>query len=367
MTIGLVAGLWGGPYTRDFPCAAGDGSVFEEATTVVPESQREQTAGEGPMTVAVTGATGFVGRYVVGELARRGRQVRALVRDIEKSKAALRPGWARLVQGDLFDSGAREALLEGADAVVHLVGIRREMGRAVTFRRLHVEATRVMVEEASRLGVGRFVQMSALGAGPESRAEYALTKYEAEQIVRESGLRWTIFRPSVIHGPDGEFMQLVKGWVTGQEAPWKFLPYFFRVDERSGEAIPGSLQPVAVEDVAQAIAESLEQADAVGEVYPLGGPEALTWPEALEAARDAIPDAVQTLKPRGLSGAFAAHMARAAELAGLGGTLPFGPSEPILGMEDNTCTTAKARAHLDFAPKAFAETVAAYADEIGAA
>jgi len=319
------------------------------------------------MTVAVTGATGFVGRYVVGELARRGHEVRALVRDVEKSKSALRTGWARLVTGDVFEGGAREALLEGADAVIHLIGIRREVGRAVTFQRLHVEATRLMVEDASRLGVDRYVQMSALGAAPESRAKYATSKYEAEQIVRESGLRWTIFRPSVVHGPDGEFMQLMKGWVTGQEPPWKFLPYFFRVDDRTGRAVPGALQPVAVEDVAQAMAESLEYEAAVGEVYPLGGPRAMTWPEALEAVRDALPDAVQKLKPRGLSGMFASYMAQGAQMAGLGGMLPFGPSEPILGMEDNTCTIAKARAHLDFAPKPFAKTVAGYADEIGAA
>ena len=99
-------------------------------------------------------------------------------------------------------------------------------------------------------------------------------------------------------------------------------------------------------------------------MYPLGGPDALEWPEMLEIIWDLTPHAMEKMKPRGLSGRVFSTMAKAARGAGMGGLLPFGPDEPIMGSEDNTCTIAKARRHFGFEPRPFAEAVETYADRL---
>lgn len=326
-----------------------------------------------PRTVAVTGASGFVGRHVVEALTSRGWTVRGLVRDVEKARTLLptpRPlerspaGRVVAVQGDVFDRKAVADLVAGADAVVHLIGIRREQTGGVTYQRLHVEATSRMLEAASGAGVRRYVHMSALGARADAPGEYHRTKHEAEQLVRASGLDWTILRPSIIHGPDGEFMQMARGWVTGEAPPYKFLPYFFSTDPDSGEAIPGRLQPVHVDDVARALADAIENPAASGEIYPLGGPDAFDWPTMLVAVRDVIPGAKPKLKPLGLHGEFISTVAHAAKAIGLGQALPFGPDEPLMGVEDNTSSIAKARAHLGFNPRPFVTSLREYAGAI---
>src|SRR5439155_1586716 len=118
--------------------------------------------------IAVTGATGFVGRHITTVLARRGHTVRALVRDPRRAPTLQSLG-VELVPGDLADAGALTTLLRGANAVVHLVGIIVEMGPA-TFHAVHVEGTRRVVEAARRAGVERFVHMSAVGARDEPGA-----------------------------------------------------------------------------------------------------------------------------------------------------------------------------------------------------
>ncbi|MEC9374382.1 MAG: NAD(P)H-binding protein, partial [Planctomycetota bacterium] len=206
---------------------------------------QESIAGK---TVAVTGATGFVGRHLCRALVDRGAQVRALTRDLSKAREALPPNNMALVHADIDDEPALRDLVFGADAVIHLIGIRRELGRGVTFRRLHVGATERILRATTRAGVSRYLHMSALGARGDAVSNYHKTKYEAEWLVRRSGLDWTIFRPSIIHGPDGEFMQMAAGWVRGEEQPKFFLPYFFRNEPLPGEdSLSGRMQPVHVD------------------------------------------------------------------------------------------------------------------------
>src|SRR5262245_19323239 len=175
-------------------------------------------------TVAVAGATGFVGRHIVRELLARGSVVRALVRDPEKARG-IRDERVQLVMGGPGDPAA--ALVAGASACVNAVGILRE-ARGSTFNQAHVETTRSLVGACLGAGVRRFVQVSALGVSEEGTTGYQRSKFDAEQIVRRSGLDWTILRPSLIHGRDSGFMTLAKGWVTGNKQPWFFMPYFTR-------------------------------------------------------------------------------------------------------------------------------------------
>lgn len=319
----------------------------------------------GGAAIGVTGATGFVGRHVAAELIRRGYAVRALTRDLNKARSAFPagslgsgPGKIEVVLRDAFNDGAMRSLTRGAFALVHLIGIRRET-RGVSFRRTHVEATRRALDAAREGGCARFLHMSALGVRPGSKTEYQRTKHEAEVLVRESGLGWTIFRPSLIVGPGGEFAEMVRAWATRKAPPYVFMPYFERVEPTSNPLMPvravvPKAQPVHVADVAFAFAEALGRGQSVGEVYTLGGPEAMAWPDVLIAMRDATPGALKSVGPMALPAGLGVAMARGAALVGLADALPFGPSDPEMASEDNVCSNAKAREHLGFSPRRLA-------------
>jgi uncharacterized protein YbjT (DUF2867 family) len=323
-------------------------------------------------TVAVTGATGFVGRYVVTELLRRGVSVRALGRSRDKAREVLsRDAALTFVEGDALNPKALPELLRGATACIHLIGIIRESGGGQTFQRVHVDTTRAVADACAAAGVGRLLHMSALGAGPEGRAKYQKTKWEAEQIVRRSGLAWTIFRPSLIHGAEGEFIQMVKGMCSGQEPPYYFLPYFSRsgpADDRvplGGSAWESAkVQPVAVEDVAAAFAEALVRPETVGEIYNLVGPDVMDWPELLTTLRDTVPSCHTKLAPWHIPGAHGAIIAKAAKALGLGGLLPFDEGQAIMATQDSVSETAKAAAHLGLNPRPFRAAVAGYAGRV---
>ncbi|MEO1130086.1 MAG: NAD(P)H-binding protein [Planctomycetota bacterium] len=322
------------------------------------------------MTVSVTGATGFVGRYVVRALLGQGHAVRALVRDPAKASSVLPSDGVTRVVGDVFESAAVRDLVDGADAVVHTIGIRREVPPEITFARLHTEATRRVLDAAVGQGVRRWVQVSALGVRPGAPAAYYRSKYASEQLVRGSGLEWTILRPSLIHGHDGELIGMIRDWSLGRAAPRFFIPYFTRPEFGEGSPpkpptlVSPMIAPVAVEDVAAMACAAIERSEAVGEIYPLAGPDEIDWPTLLSTVRDAIPLADERKKIIGVPAHAALGMAHAAGALGLSQALPFGTSEPVMAMEDSVASTVKAREHLGFEPRPFASTVAAYADRI---
>lgn len=336
--------------------------------------------------IALTGATGFVGRAIVRELLGRGYQVRALVRDAGKARAVFGADAGRvdLVVGDAADEAPTLRLVrtpagQPVDACIHLVGIIREVRgdaeRLQTFERAHVTATRRVVDACRAAGVRRFVHMSALGVGPNGRAAYQQTKWEAERYVRRAfgdgtDLDWTIFRPSLIHGPDGEFMQLMADLVSGEVPPFFFLPYFARrqvdlsVPGGRVDWVPPRAQPVAVEDVARAFAAALERPESIGEIYALVGAETLTWPEMLEFLRDTLPHANRRLNPFYVPGEHAAVIASIASALGLGRLLPFDRGQALMGAEDSVGDPTKARIHLGVDPLPFRSTVRAYAARV---
>lgn len=316
--------------------------------------------------VALTGATGFVGRHLVRELSARGHRVRCLVRDTAKAREALPQEGVEVIRGDVFERAAMEELAASADCLIHLIGIRREVRKeGVTFEKLHVDATQRALEAAAGAGARRYLQMSAMGTRPSAQSEYHRTKWAAEELVRASDLDWTIFRPSLIHGADGEFMQMASAWATGSAPPFVFLPYFLRMEPGvlAPRPVTPSVQPVAVEDVARAFVEAIDRPNTIGEVIPLGGAERLTWPELLCEIRDAAP-APSPLAPMGIPGDIAAIKARVAESLGLGRLLPFGESDAIMGSEDNVCSTEKVEESLGFTPAGFRESLRPYAEEL---
>ncbi|MCC6677610.1 MAG: NAD(P)H-binding protein [Phycisphaerales bacterium] len=325
--------------------------------------------------VAVTGASGFVGRHVVKELLARGFKVRALVRERESARGVLpaAPGAVTLVQGDATDSRVVDDLLAGggarAGACIHLIGIIRQ-AHGTTFRKAHVETTRSVIEGCRRAGVDRYVHMSALGVSHEGTTAYQKTKWEAEIMVRASGLDWTIFRPGMILGPGSKFLEMAKGWVSGEAPPYFFIPFFSR-------AVPDTrvplgpmnrqdpvVQPVFVGDVAEAFVGALLRPGTIGEIYNLVGPDVMSWPALLTKLRDEIPSGTDTLHPFGVPSKQAAAIARAAKWVGLGDLLPFDEGMAVMGGQDSTAEVAKVRAHLGLSLRGVDETLPAYAASV---
>jgi uncharacterized protein YbjT (DUF2867 family) len=325
-------------------------------------------------TIAIAGATGFVGRYIVRELLSRNYQVRALVRDRDKARQVLpADGRLKLIQGDVLDDQSLAQLCDQASGegggCINAIGIIREQHRGA-FERLHIEATRLLTEAARTAGAARYMHVSALGVADNARTEYQRTKFEAEQVVRASGLAWTIFRPSMIHGLGSDFLKTAKGWASGSKQPFFFLPYFSRAIPVNDAPLAAPrreaprIAPVAVEDVAWAIAEAFDRPQTIGEIINLAGPEELSWPEMLREIRDSIPDAHHGLNPLGIPSEVAAIKARIAKVVGLGRLLPFDEGMAIMGAQDSLASSDKARTLIDFNPRPFRSTLKQYAAKL---
>jgi NADH dehydrogenase len=224
------------------------------------------------MTVLVTGGTGFLGSRVLPALLSRGHAVRALVRHAGEAL----PDGVEAVRGDVTDAGSLSGAMAGVEAVVHLVGIIDETpSKGVTFEKVHVDGTRNVAHAARESGVARFVHMSANGAAPDGASAYQTTKWRAEEIVRGAGFEHlVVFRPSTLFGDPGpddpEFAKRL--WETLVK-PFPLLPVFG--DGRY------ELQPIAVDTVADALAEAVTRDDLNGETLVAVGPARLTYREVL--------------------------------------------------------------------------------------
>jgi uncharacterized protein YbjT (DUF2867 family) len=222
------------------------------------------------MNVLVTGATGFVGRQVVRQLAAAGHTSRLLARDPASAAArelAASPA-TELWKGDVQDPASLAGAAGGCDAVIHLVGIISEVGKQ-TFENVHLLATQNALAAARAGGARRFLHMSALGTRPDARSRYHQTKWAAEEAVRASGLAWSIFRPALIFGSQDHFVNLFA----------RMSRYFPALPVMG----PGRhlQQPVAVADVAACFVRALGRPESVGQTYDVCGPDRLTMVEVL--------------------------------------------------------------------------------------
>lgn len=215
------------------------------------------------MKILVTGGTGFIGSKLCRELADRGHDVTALSRTAAEDDV---PSSVETVVGDVTDYETIEPAFEGKDVVVNLVSLSplfKPSGGDEMHEVVHLGGTENVVEAAETHDLDAIVQMSGLGADPDGPTTFLQTKGEAELVVRESDLDWTIFRPSAVFGEGGEFIPFTKLLTT---------PYV--------TALPGGgktrFQPIYVGDLVGMLADGTVDETHRGKVYEIGGPEVLS-------------------------------------------------------------------------------------------
>lgn len=220
----------------------------------------------------VFGGSGFIGRNVVRELAKRGWRVRVAVRRPHLA-LFLRPmgsvGQIQLKQCNLRHRPSVAEALRGADAVVNLVGLLHQTGPQ-TFSAVQRDGAASLAALAREEGVERFVHISAIGADAASDSLYARTKAQAEEAVREAIPAATIIRPSIVFGPEDSFFNKFAAMASLSPV----LPLI-----GGGKT---KFQPVYVDDVADAICEALARPEAAGRTFELGGPRVYTFRELME-------------------------------------------------------------------------------------
>lgn len=221
--------------------------------------------------VTVFGGSGFLGRHIVHTLARRGYRVRVAVRRPNDAQF-LRPmgvvGQVEPVQANIRDDASVRAAIEGADAVVNLVGILYETGHQ-TFESVQADGAGRIARAAKKAGITRFIHVSAIGADAGSPSAYARSKAAGESAVREAIPGATIVRPSIVFGPEDEFFNRFAAMARLSPA----LPLV-----GGGKTL---FQPVYVKDVAEGIARLLERG-LTGATWEFGGPEVKSFRALLE-------------------------------------------------------------------------------------
>jgi NADH dehydrogenase len=222
--------------------------------------------------VTVFGGSGFIGTQLVRALAKRGLRIRVAVRQphIAYTMRLMGDvGQVEVVQANVRDDASVRRALEGAQAAINLVGLLYETGRQ-KFEAVHVDAAVTIAVAARELGVTRLIQVSALGADPDSKSIYARTKAQGEAAVREAFPDAVIVRPSVVFGPGDDFFN--KFAEMAMISP--VLPLI------GGGAT--KFQPVYVTDVAQALVSTVLDPAAAGRTFELGGPGVMTFRHILE-------------------------------------------------------------------------------------
>ena len=225
-------------------------------------------------TVLVTGASGFVGSHLLPELLGAGHRVVALVRSSGAGDKVTRRLPAALVAnvelrtGDVDRPATLPAALAGVDAVVHLVAIPRDWNGGKQLLAVNLDGTRNLIGAMQVSGVRRLVHLGALGVVDREELHYAKSKARAERAVMESGLDWTILKPSLLFGPGDGFFNIVADLV-------RLSPGIVPVpgDGRS------RFQPLHVGDLALCLRLSLERPETVGHAFELGGPRTWTYRE----------------------------------------------------------------------------------------
>jgi uncharacterized protein YbjT (DUF2867 family) len=270
----------------------GSYSYGSEGPATAVAEQPQPLSADKKKPVLVTGAAGLVGIHTCRELSKNGWQIRALIRDPARAAMALGQLPVEFRVGDVRDATTLRNSLNGCGAVVHLAAIAVEK-KGESYADSNTAATERLISAARAESVHRLIFMSQNGADSRSPYPFLHSKGVAQNSVKTSGLGWTILRPSVIFGPEDQFVNVLGRLI-------KLTPKIF--------PLPGGgtarFQPIAVDDVARVIRMSLEKKETVNQTYELGGAIPLTLRQmteriltAMGTNRKLVPVPVKLLRP----------------------------------------------------------------------
>ncbi|MEX2145121.1 MAG: NAD(P)H-binding protein [Candidatus Spechtbacterales bacterium] len=233
--------------------------------------------------VLVLGGTGFLGYYVLHALSQKnvsmGVMIRRKLDDIEIPME----GYETLIGNILDTKSVKEAVLKfKPDVIVNLVGIASEKRHGITFRKVYVEGTKNFVDAAKEAGVKKIISVSTMGADKNGPTEYFKTKAESDDIIMNSGIAWTIFRPTIMFGWRSAFNSMIA-------KPARRLLFIPMIDGGYHK-----VQPVSASVLADAIADACFGAGD-NSVYEVAGPEVITVKEATERVREAMKSSKPTM------------------------------------------------------------------------
>src|SRR5256885_9313899 len=281
-----------GPQPKGLMAGRGSYSYGSEGPATAVAEQPQPLSADKKRPVLVTGANGLVGIHTWREVCKNGWQVRALIRDPAKAAMALGQLPVEFRVGDVRDATALRSSLNGCGAVVHLAAIAIEK-KTEKYADTNTAATERLISAARVENVQRVIFMSQNGADSRSRYPFLHSKGVAQDSIKTSGLRWTVLRPSVIFGPEDQFVNVLARLI-------RLTPKIF--------PLPGGgrarFQPVAVDDVARVVRLSLDKKETVHQTYDLGGAVPLTLREmteriltAMGTHRTLIPIPIKALRP----------------------------------------------------------------------
>ena len=283
-----------------------------------------------------------MGGHLLRRLLAEGHSVRALVRDPQQANQFPGENVTR-VQGDVAEGAGLDEGLKGCDAVIHLVGIIVEAGKA-TFESVHHIGTRNVVDAAKRNGITRFIQMSAIGARADGVAPYQTTKWKAEELVRQSGIPYCILRPSLIFGPGDGFVSQMLGVM--RKAPLlRPVP---------GDGTP-RFRPIFIDDVTACFTRALTAEAATNQTIELGGADELPLNDVLaEIARHT------GIRKRPVHVPLSFMFMAAAIAQCLPGRPPVTADQLRMLREGSTCDIGPMKQILGVEPRGFGEGLSTY-------
>ena len=296
--------------------------------------------------ILITGATGYVGRHLVAQLARQGERPRCLVRNIKRAASVL-PAGVELVQGDTTQPVSLASAVQGVDTIIHAAFITADhkQSEGNSYEKTNVEGTANLIKAAKAAGVKRIIEISGLGTKPDKPGSYMQGRYQAEQLLKESGLDWTIIQPSVLFGKDAPFIKGLADLI------------------RTSPVVPliggGKMmfQPIYVEDVVKVIIAVLRDPERTSnKTYTIGGPEYYSFTEVIDLLLRAMhKKRIKAPAPRSLVGVGAAMMEAVLPKP------PLTKAAMALFAFDNTTVINSVERDFGFAPVSFRK----YLDEHG--
>jgi NADH dehydrogenase len=224
--------------------------------------------------ILVIGGSGFIGRHLIAQLVEQGHRITVPTRRRDRARHLWLHPKLDVIEADVHCPDTMARLVAGQTAVINLVGVLHSKPGSPygpDFAKNHVDLVRKIIGAMQQAKVPRLLHMSALGASAQGPSMYGRSKAAGEALVRDSGLAWTIFQPSVVFGPEDQFLNTFAKLA-------KIAPVFPLAGSSS------KLQPVYVQDVASAFVAALNDAGTIGQTYQLAGPKVYTLAELVRFA-----------------------------------------------------------------------------------